>query len=133
MTVNLISAIVAAASCIPLFLFVALLGDHGHGSTTRSTFLGAGSLRRKLQSCEPLPTGDFFQIINRQTNLALHVDGMSTTSGANVVEEYLAAGTHDNWRLIPSGFANYYHIIAEHSGMALAGKFFRFVLLEVTH
>jgi hypothetical protein len=30
---------------------------------------------------------------------------------------------HDNWRLVSSGFGGYYHIIAQHSGLALAGKF----------
>ena len=78
------------------------------------------SSRRNLQSCAELPTNLYFQLLNRETHLSLHVEGMSNANGANVVYEFLDDGMHDTFRLIRSGFGNFYHIVAMHSNKVIA-------------
>ena len=107
------TAAVAAIGALAT-VFVQYRGSHS--STLRTH-------RKLVVQCEPLSTSVFFQIVNHDTGLLLHVENGSMQSGANVVQEYVDDGFHDNWSLISTGFGNYYHVVAEHnSGKALAGK-----------
>ena len=62
----------------------------------------------------------YFQLLNRETHLSLHVEDMSNANGANVVYEFLEDGMHDTFRLIRSGLGNFYHIVAAHSNKVIA-------------
>jgi Ricin-type beta-trefoil lectin domain-like len=82
----------------------------------------SGRNLQEAPGCTPLPTNKYLQLVNRDTRLVMHVTGGSQAPGAAVIQEYQDEGTHDNFRLISSGFGGYYHIIAQHSGLALAGE-----------
>lgn len=97
------------------------------GSTWAEEYLESNKRRnlrsqRELQNCAELPTNLYFQLLNSQTHLALHVVGGSKADGANVVSEVMDAGFHDTFRLVRSGLGNFYHIVAQHSNKVIAGR-----------
>lgn len=97
-------------------------GQSTHGLRTNNNNHVPESRQRSLQSeCAELPTNLYFHLINQEALLAMHVEGASLAEGANVVYEYLDDGVHDTFRLVSSGFGNYYHIMAQHSNMAITG------------
>ena len=70
--------------------------------------------------CASLPTGQFYNIIAKHSNMAVNVEGAFLTNGASLIQWPVSQANNDNWRFESVG-SGYYQIIAEHSGKAMNG------------
>jgi hypothetical protein len=70
--------------------------------------------------CASLPTGQFYNIIAKHSNMAVNVGGALLTNGASLIQWPVAQAKNNNWRFESVG-SGYFQIIAEHSGKAMNG------------
>ena len=81
-----------------------------------------GHLRRRMQqACMVIDTNKYYRISAKHSGLYLSVDGLSTAEEGNVIQDEVGQST--NWRFYSIGTGNYFNLVAEHSGMGLAGTF----------
>jgi uncharacterized repeat protein (TIGR03803 family) len=73
--------------------------------------------RVRLETSPP-PTGEFFEIVSRNSGKCLDVFGASTDAGAQAIQWICHGGANQQWRLEPAG-GGAVRIIARHSGQAL--------------
>ena len=74
--------------------------------------------RVRLGTSPPPPTGEFFEIVSRNSGKCLDVFGASTDAGAQAIQWICHGGANQQWRLEPAG-GGAVRIIARHSGLAL--------------
>ncbi len=89
-------------------------------STATSSSLISGSTISEASQYQLLYSYalDAYRLRNRDTGLAIEVDGASMVSGAAIVEGDFSASPHQLWRLIPTD-TGYFQIVNVWSGMAL--------------
>ena len=80
--------------------------------------------------CASLPTGQFYNLIAKHSNMAVNVEGASLNNGAPLLQWPVLQAKNNNWRFESVG-SGYYQIIAEHSGKAINGKTLRRCLLDL--
>ena len=73
--------------------------------------------RIRLETSLP-PTGEFFELVSRNSGKCLDVFGASTDAGAAAIQWVCHGGPNQQWRLEPAG-GSAVRIIARHSGLAL--------------
>jgi Ricin-type beta-trefoil lectin domain-like len=74
-------------------------------------------------NCASLPTGPFYHIIAKHSNMAINVEQASLHNGASLLQWPVSQARNDNWRFESVG-SGYYQILAEHSGKAINGKMY---------
>jgi uncharacterized repeat protein (TIGR03803 family) len=74
--------------------------------------------RVRLGTSPPPPTGEFFEIVSRNSGKCLDMFGASTDAGAQAIQWVCHGGPNQQWRLEPVG-GGAVRIIARHSGLAL--------------
>jgi len=79
---------------------------------------GGVVFRVRLETSPPPSTGEFFEIVSRNSGKCLDVFGASTDAGASVIQWVCHGGPNQQWRLEPAG-GGAVRIIARHSGLAL--------------
>jgi uncharacterized repeat protein (TIGR03803 family) len=79
---------------------------------------GNGVIFRIRLGTPPPPTGEFFEIVSRNSGKCLDVFGASTDAGASVIQWICHGGANQQWQLEPAG-GGAVRIIARHSGLAL--------------
>jgi hypothetical protein len=77
--------------------------------------------------CASLPTGQFYNIIAKHSNMAVSVAGASLNNGASLVQWPVGQVKHNNWRFESVG-SGYYQITSEHSGKAMNGTTIRLII-----
>jgi len=73
--------------------------------------------RIRLETSPP-PTGEFFELVSRNSGKCLDVFDASTDAGATAIQWVCHGGPNQQWRLEPAG-GGAFRIIARHSGQAL--------------